>query len=89
MGGGSKASEVAEAVRRAVERLVEVTPGWLSHSIFGFVGAVSGLGLEFTVAYVVYQLLDVLGGEDPRETCVDIVEYCAGMFIGALVLALA
>jgi len=57
--------------------------------IHGLVGLVAGLIggyflLPVTISYLLYQYIDYIDGEEPKEVQGDIVEYLVGVFIAAI-----
>jgi len=59
------------------------------HFVFGFLGAILGHVLEFTVAFSVYQAIDALKyGESKTEVRWDFVEYFAGVVSGLWLIAI-
>jgi len=59
------------------------------HFLLGFLACVFLLakqyffGISIIVCFIIYQVLDYLKGEDPKETCKDVQEFVVG-FIGAI-----
>ena len=56
----------------------------LAHVAFGAIGSVFGSALEFTVAYIAYQIIDFMAEKNIEELKEDIIEYVIGLAIGTI-----
>jgi hypothetical protein len=59
--------------------------GLILHSIPALLLTLLGVELPATIAYVVYQIIDYIEGEEAREVQGDIVEWLVGLTLGALI----
>jgi hypothetical protein len=57
----------------------------IAHFALGFLASMLNQEWLFTVIYITYQLVDLIGGESPEELKGDIVEYALGLLAGLLV----
>jgi Na+-driven multidrug efflux pump len=58
--------------------------GSLVHVVFGIVATIFGKELVFSLLFIVKQIIDLVGGENPNETSGDIAEYACGLVLGCL-----
>jgi hypothetical protein len=57
----------------------------IAHVLFGLLASLLNQEWLFTLIYITYQLVDLIGGESPEELKGDIVEYALGLLAGLLV----
>lgn len=69
----------------SLKTTVKLDLGSVVHFIFGALAALLREEVLFTAIFLVKQLLDVYGGEDPAEASGDIAEFTAGLIVGLFI----
>lgn len=64
---------------------IKLDLGSVIHFAFGVLAALLREEALFTVIFLVKQLLDAYGGEDPAEASGDIAEFTAGLIVGLII----